>query len=129
MQIHARSAHAAYQQGEVGSAGPLRIIILLYEGVIQSCRQGLENFDEPAVRGQALGRAHRIISELYASLDHERGQQIAASLDSLYSFVLGRLTRATVDADRAALQSSIAVLNTLLPAWRSIELRAQDGTL
>ena len=81
MQISPQAAHATYQQAQIGSAGPLRIVVLLYEGALQFSRQALEKFDEPAVRGHALGRAHRIVSELFASLDTDGDGSI--SVDEL----------------------------------------------
>ncbi len=127
MQISPQAAHATYQQAQIGSAGPLRIVVLLYEGALQFSQQALEKFDEPAVRGQALGRAHRIISELFAALDHEKGEEIAANLDALYGFLLDTLTRANVNGERRALKDAIAVLKSLLPAWRTIEARRPNG--
>ena len=126
MQISPQAAHASYQQAQIGSAGPLRIVVLLYEGALQFSRQALEKFDEPALRGHALGRAHRIISELFAALDHEKGEEIAANLDALYGFLLDALTRATVNGERRALKDAIDVLKALLPAWRTIESRSQN---
>jgi flagellar protein FliS len=126
MQISAQTAHAAYRTGQVGSAGPLRIVVLLYEGALRFSRQALDRFDDPASRGQALGRAHGIISELMAALDHEKGADIAANLDGLYGYMLDSLTAANLSADREALASTIRVLETLLPAWREIESRGQE---
>lgn len=123
MQTSARAAHAAYQRSEVSSAGPLRIIVLLYEGAVRFLRLGLEKFDEPAARGHGLGRAHRIVTELLAALDHEKGGEIATRLDSLYRYALSAITRANVAGDRAALDSTIQVLQTLLSGWREIEAR------
>jgi len=125
MQISSQAVHAEYQQGQIGSADPLRIIVLLYEGALQFSRQALEKFDEPAVRGHALGRAHRIVSELFAALDHDKGHEIAANLDALYGFLLDALTRANANGDHKALKDAIEVLQALLPAWRGIESRAK----
>ena len=116
-----RVAHAAYRHGQVASAGPVRIIILLYEGALQSCRQAAERFDDPRQRGESLGRAHRIVTELMASLDHDEGAEIATNLDALYGFVLESITRANVDADKGVLGPAIQVLETLLSGWHEIE--------
>ena len=116
-----RIAHAAYRHGQIASAGPLRIIILLYEGAIHSCRQAAERFDDPRHRGESLGRAHRIVTELLASLDSNKGAEIAANLDPLYGFVLDSITRANVDQDRSLLDPAIRVLETLVSGWREIE--------
>ena len=116
-----RVAHAAYRHGQVASAGPLRIIVLLYEGAILSCRQAAERFEDPRNRGESLGRAHRIVSELLASLDYDKGAEIATNLDALYGFVLDAITRANVDENKQVLGPAIQVLETLLSAWREVE--------
>lgn len=127
MQYSPQTAHNAYQIGQIGSAGPLRIIVLLYEGALRFSHQALQRFDDPAARGLALGRAHRIVSELMAALDHEKGHDIAANLDSLYRYMLDALTRVNVSNDSKALESVIRLIETLLPAWREIEVRMQNG--
>jgi flagellar protein FliS len=123
MYTDARTAHAAYRQGQVSSAGPLRIIVLLYEAAIQACRAGTERFDEPRERGESLGRAHSIVAELLAALDHEKGGEIAANLDALYRFALDSITRANTEGDRDAIRPVIRILETLLSGWREIENR------
>ena len=81
MQVSPQLAHAAYTQGQVSASNPLRIIVLLYEGAIRFTRQGLEQFANTAARGQALGRAHAIVSELQLALDHDTGGDVAGGLD------------------------------------------------
>ncbi len=116
-----RVAHAAYRHGQVASAGPVRIIILLYEGALQSCRQAAERFEDPRPRGESLGRAHRIVTELMASLDYDKGGEIATNLDGLYGFVLDAITHANVDEEERVLGPAIQVLETLVSGWREIE--------
>ena len=116
-----RVAHAAYRHGQVASAGPVRIIILLYEGALQSCRQAAERFEDPRQRGESLGRAHRIVTELMASLDYDKGGEIATNLDGLYGFVLDAITHANVDEEECVLGPAIQVLETLVSGWREIE--------
>ena len=127
METNVHAAHGAYKQGLVTAAAPLRIVVLLYEGAIRFARQAQERFDDPAVRGTALGRTHRIVSELLASLDHERGGEIANNLDGLYNYLLDSITKANVDLDRKSLKSVVKVLETLLSAWRRIEAGEQDA--
>ncbi len=120
MQFGAHHAHLAYQQGQVGSANPVRIVLLLYEGAVRFGRQAQAGFDEPAVRGHALGRTHAIVSELLSALDHARGGPIATNLESLYQFVLEGVIRANVDGDRSSLDAVIPVMETLESAWREL---------
>jgi len=124
MQPDYAHAHTAYQQGQVAASSPLRIVVLLYEGAIRFSRQAQLKFADPGVRGYALGRVHAIVSELMIALDHEKGGEIAARLESLYRFVLDELIRANVQADPRALDAAIGVLETLTEGWRGI---AQAG--
>ena len=121
MQSNQQFGHAAYTRGHVGSADPLRLIVLLYEGAIRFTRLAQEKFDDPSARGQALGRAHRIVSELLEALDHGKGGDVAGNLDSLYRFALDELTRANVDCKVDALDGVLSVLNTLLSGWQEIQ--------
>jgi len=123
--MNVRFGHAAYQHGQVASADPLRIVVLLYEGAIRFVGQAQARWSDPAARGTALGRAHRIVSELLASLDYEKGGEIARNLDGLYHYVLDEITRATVDANPKGLDSVNHVLRQLLDGWTSIEREAR----
>ncbi len=128
MQISTHHAHLAYQRGQVGSANPVRIVQLLCEGAVRFSRQARESFEEPALRGHALGRAHAIVAELLSALDHERGAAIAGNLATLYNFVLEGLIRANVDADRDSLEGVIPVMETLASAWRELVDNQQEKT-
>lgn len=127
MITNASAGHAAYKQGQVGSADPLRIVVLLYEGAIRFTRQAQEGFDEPATRGHALGRAHRILSELLAAIDHEKGGEIAENLDGLYRFALDQITRANTELDRSALDGVLRVLGELHGGWQELESRGEGA--
>ena len=127
MQTNLQAVHSAYKRGQVSSAGPLRIVVLLYEGAIRFGGQALQKFDDPALRGSALGRMHRIVSELLSALDHDQGGEIAGNLDALYTYALEAITRANVASDRKALESAIEVLQTLLDGWRGIDSVSSSG--
>jgi len=126
MYSNVRAGQQAYQAGQVGCADPVRIVILLYEGAIRFLRHAEQRFQDPATRGQALGCAHRIITELLTSLDHQEGGEIARNLDGLYRFSLDAITRANVDADPATLAPVIDVLTQLLEGWNGVERQARE---
>jgi len=90
------------------------------DGAIRFARQAQLKFAEPGVRGHALGRAHAIVSELMIALDHEKGGEIAARLESLYRYVLDGLISANAKGDARALDSAIGVLETLAEGWHEI---------
>lgn len=127
MSLETQRAISAYTAGQVSYAGPLKIVVLLYEGAVRFARQALARFDEPALRGHGIGRAHRIVSELLATLDYEQGGEIARNLDDLYRFVLDAFTRANVHGQRQQLRESIDVLERLLAGWKELEVKSSSG--
>lgn len=88
-----------YQQQAVLSATPAELIDKLY-GIGVTAAQG---GDAP--------RTRRVLVELSAALDHERGGEVAEGLGGLYDFAL----RATNDGDLATVAE---ILDGLREAWR-----------
>jgi len=121
LQSNVRLGTAAYQQAQIGSADPVRIVVMLFEGAIRFVLMAQHSFDVPASRGHALGRAHRIVTELLSSLDFEQGGEIAQNLSLLYDYVLDLLIEANVRGKREGLDSVRMVLQELLEGYRGIE--------
>lgn len=114
-------AHA-YRQTEVQSRSPLELVVLLYDGALRflaAARDGFERGDIPA-RRQATSRLLAIISELQATLDVERGGDVAASLDELYAYMTQRIVDATVSHSAAPLEDVRRLLETLREGWQGL---------
>lgn len=127
--MHASSARAAaaYRQTHVESSSPLELVALLYDGALRftaATRDAIARHDLPA-RRDALSRAIAIVSELQTTLNPAEGGEIAASLDALYTYVLGRLVDVNVKRDDSALDEVDGLLRPLRDAWR--ELAAGSG--
>lgn len=118
-------AAAQYQTARVQTAGPLAIVISLYEGALRFLRDAVarQARGDLGGRGVALSRAHAIVTELKATLDHDKGGAVAAELDALYDFTLDRVARATLENDAGAVEPAITVLERLLSGWREIARR------
>lgn len=115
-------AAAEYRRTEIQSGTPLELVVRLYDGALsEMARAGaaMRAGDLPA-KGEALSRSFAIIGELQASLDLTRGGDVAASLDSLYSYVTAKLTEANVKRDPDTLDHLRSVLAPLRDAWRQI---------
>jgi flagellar protein FliS len=122
MNTHGARARDAYRHTELQSRTPLELVAMLYDGAIRftaQARDAVERRDIPA-RREAVSRAMAIISELQSTLDVERGGEIAASLDRLYSFVLDRLLSASFKQDPAPLDEILNVLEPLREGWTTI---------
>lgn len=118
---------AAYETVEVNVraevAEPHQLILMLYEGALQSIAKALLQLESHDMGGmsQSLNRAIDIIAMgLKASLDYKSGADLAESLSALYDYMCERLQAANVKGDRASIQEVEALLRELHSAWAEI---------
>lgn len=107
----------------VSGADPRGLIRLLLAGAIEriaAARVALMN-SNTALAGNKIGNAAAIVNELRSSLDHQQGGDIAASLDSLYDYILRRLLHANRHRDQDALLEAMDLVSQVHNAW--IEMR------
>lgn len=116
------SAHDAYLESRVLSAGPLELVRILYQtagGAVADARRYLVAGDVLA-RARAISKASEALLELTGSLDFALGGEIAQRLARLYDYMLRRLTEANfrqIDAPLAEVQT---LLTTLSEAWNTV---------
>jgi flagellar protein FliS len=124
-----RNGTQSYRRTRVLTADPRNLVILCYEGAIDSLKIGKQRIAEKDYegRGKALGRAQDIISELLCSLNFEKGGSIAKGLDSLYNYMLRRIIHADLKDDIRAVDEIIGMLTELKAAWEEIFYRQENG--
>lgn len=107
----------------VMSASPHRLIAMLYQGARQAvalARMHMQQSNVPA-RGEAIGKAIRIVEScLQQSLNRDVGGELAARLDSLYSYICRRLLEANLQGSEELLIEVDRLLATLEEAWTGI---------
>lgn len=115
-------ALAQYRSARTQTASPVQIVVDLYEGALKFLNQAVTHDAAGRVgdRGVALSRAHAIVSELSATLDHEAAPELCAELERLYEFVMHRVTEANLHADTSLLHAAIETLTTLRAAWAEL---------
>ena len=124
---YARNAISAYQkvgvEAAVEVADPHRLVVLLFEGAlaaIGAARAAIQQ-NNTRVKGESISKAIDIISNgLKASLDAEKGGDLAARLESLYDYMVLRLLQANLKSDDKALEEVSGLIGELLSAWREI---------
>lgn len=112
----------AYRQTHVQSRSPLELIVMLYDGALRYLREtedAMRRGDLIAKR-DAISRVFAILSELQSTLNVEQGGETAASLDSLYTYMLNRLTEANVQLKPAPVQEVITLMSGLRDAWATV---------
>jgi flagellar protein FliS len=117
-----------YRRTQILTASEIQVIVLLYDGALQSLELAREailknNYTDKA---RFLGRAFGIVSELSNVLDMEQGKDIALSLRRLYDYILDELTQANLRHNVRHLDGPIRCLHTLREGWHSI---AQQGAM
>lgn len=113
---------STYRQTEVQSRTPLELVVMLYDGglaFIHQARTAIERKDIPA-RRDATTRALAIVSQLQSTLNMEAGGDVARQLDELYSWVTGRILKATMDNSVEPLDEAARVLVMLRDSWVAI---------
>lgn len=111
-----------YRQTQVETAGPLELIIMMYDGAIRFCNQAKgaiqeDNYNEA---NRLLQRAQDIVDELNFSLNMEAGE-IANRLRSLYDFINSKLIEANVNKDPALIDQMVELLTELRSSWSELQ--------
>lgn len=118
-------------EAAIASASPVQIIVLLYDGAINSLAAAKGKMQEMklAEKGQLVSKAIGIIEGLRSVLDHERGGEISRNLEDLYDYMKRRLAAANLKNEPEGLDEVMRLLGNLREAWVEIEARERRGNL
>jgi len=126
------NAIASYQQNEVElsvySASPVELVVMLYDGAIQSLVQAnaLIQRGDIQAKAQQIIRATNIISELSGVLDLEQGE-VAQNLDGIYGYARKQLISANLRNDQGKINEVVHLLKELRSAWRELAQRQNES--
>ena len=126
------NAIAAYQQNDVElsvySASPVQLVVMLYDGAIQSLVQAnaLIQRGDIQAKAQQIIRATNIISELSGVLDLEQGE-VAQNLDGIYGYARKQLISANLRNDQRKINEVVNLLKELRSAWQELAQRQNES--
>jgi flagellar protein FliS len=114
-------ATAAYGQA-ARTIPPALQVVMLYDGAIGRLREARRAVEERRVedRYRAVEKAAAIVDALHACLDRERGGEVAALLDRLYTYASVRMQLINTHNDAGVCDELVARLTELRDAWRGI---------
>jgi flagellar protein FliS len=131
--MYSQRGAAQYQSvrnhGLVADASPTRLVQVMFEQILaqlaiaQGCMGRIKNnlpLAEVVAKGKAIGKAVRLIDQLNASLDMERGQKIAENLRALYVYMLARLTMANLNNDPSIVVEVSSLVQKIKTGWDQI---------
>ncbi len=133
--IMAVSPYAQYQQNDITTAGPDKLLLITYDAAIRFARIGREKMklDSPVEKSRNIGKSRALIAELLSTLDPAPNPELAASLARLYGYMHNRLVEADLNSDQGAVSEVIDMLTNLRGAWaRAAEIwraRSAEGRL
>ncbi|ACE85648.1 flagellar export chaperone FliS [Cellvibrio japonicus] len=106
----------------VDAASPHRLIQMLFEGALERIAQakGAMQQNQLARKGELLGKAINIVGGLQGSLNDREGGDLAANLDSLYDYVIRRLTQANYENNPDYLDECTGLLSEIKAGWDAI---------
>lgn len=117
-----RQANQAYGGAQVSTAPQKKLILMLYDGVIQNLKAA-----EAALEVKNLQTAHQkilkgqlIIEELMVTLNFDEGGDIAKDLYKLYEYFHWSLVQANIKKDPTQIAEIRQYLEELRGSWQQI---------
>ncbi len=121
-----------YKKNKVLLSDPGEILLALYDGAIKFCKQARIAIEtnNPAQKGQKIGSVMAILTELSATLDHDRAPELCDNLARLYDYLIDRLQTASGEMDVAPLDEVTVHLEKLRETWgEAVRIAAQENAV
>lgn len=112
----------SYHQVNCLTASQVKLVALCYDQAIAQLKAARDAYAQRdfATKGRCLTKVIDIIHELNASLDMERGGEIAQNLRRIYTYILRALIDADLKRDWKAFDHLVTLLEELAAAWHTI---------
>lgn len=109
-------------ESAVNEATPHKLVALLLNGAIEkiSLSHQLMEQNQIELKGINISHAISIIDGLQASLNKEKGGEIAENLFNLYDYSIRKLVEANLKNDPNILEEVIKLLSTVKSGWDDI---------
>jgi flagellar protein FliS len=116
-------ARSVYRQSVGQDASPVRLVVVLYEQLIEDLRRAAVAVEQGDVasRTNQLSHALEVLGELDASLNPEAGEEVARNLTHFYRLLRHGLFQVQVRPNRRVLEKYLASLLSLREAWIQVE--------
>jgi len=108
-----------YQQSQVQTASPEKILIMLYDGAIQFLNKAKLAFEKDEIENihNNLIGAQKIIEEFMNTLDTSSGEEVLFNLYNLYEYLHYRLVQANIRKDASMIDEVLGHLKELKATW------------
>jgi len=119
-----------YTKTQVETSDKLDLVIICYEKAILFLTEAKLFLEERQYeeKGKKVQRALSIVYELQASLDFEKGGEIARNLNRIYAYLPSLVLQGDVRKDMKAYDDAIRILSELKEAWEGISSQHRAGS-
>ena len=118
--MYGNTAHNIYAQNNVGVESPIKLIEMLYEGILRFNAQAKKAIKDADVEKRVywLNRSTAVITELISILDMKQNGEMSEYLAGLYNYEIQLLAEAGNEHNIEKMDECSNVFRTLLEAWR-----------
>ena len=118
----------AYKKASVNTLDQTKLIIMLYDGAIKNASFAVEHMKSGQIEKvhDCLIKTKNIVTELMATLNMDRGGDIANNLQSLYSYMFSPLIEANMNKKTEPVVVVIDLLKELRAAWTQINSKKKN---
>ncbi len=118
-----QKALSSYKETQVMTSDPLKLVVLLYDEGIRYLKEAIEAYKQKDYerKSERLIYGMEVISELLASLDLEKGGDIAKRLQAIYTFMLQELLLADAEESIERIEKIIKMLEELRDTWKELQ--------
>ncbi len=120
--------YAQYQQNQLLTASPAKLLLAAYDGAIRFCRIAAEKMKEGKLeeQGTNINKALAVVCELLSTLREDIDPALVGRLKSLYNYVIEKLAHANLNQDLEALDEAVKILSQLRETWAEADQMIQQ---
>jgi len=117
------NARTAYRENDVRGATSVRLVVLLYDQLIQDlirAAHAIED-DDVELRTKMLNHAILVLAHLQSPLDFAKGGKVAKDLDNFYNLLRHNLVQVQFHPSKLAISQQITDVQALRAAWIEVD--------
>lgn len=124
----------SYRTLAVETAGPGRLILMLFDGALRFLNAAETGFEQEDLRerneaiNNNLIRVQNIVTELQRSLDLEQGGEFARNMYALYDFMMTQIMEANIKKQIEPIRTVSRLLGDIREAWQEMLANQADST-
>lgn len=124
------NARIAYRQADAHGATAVRLVVLLYEQLIQDLNRAAQAIEQNNIelRTNCINHAILVIGYLQSPLDFEKGGKVARDLEHFYNTLRQNLVQIQFVPSQAGIRHQITDVLALREAWIEVE-RAEKASV